>query len=69
MNEHATRAIRASATAARWITLAAQPQLTTPVSAARASSLRIGFTDREWNRLAFLRWSYQHGRLTEWADG
>ena len=69
MNEHATRAIPASATAARWITLAAQPQLTTPVSAERESSLRIGFTDQEWNRLAFLRWSYQNGRLTEWADG
>ena len=68
MNEHATREIPASATAARWITADAQPQVTTPVSAEREFYLRVWFTDKEWNRLAFLRWSYQNGRLNEWVD-
>jgi hypothetical protein len=27
---------------------------------------RFGFTPGEWRRLAFLRWLYHRGRLTEW---
>ncbi len=69
MNEHATREIPAGTTAMGLITADAQPQVTTPVSAEREFYLRVWFTDKEWNRLAFLRWSYQNGRLTEWVDG
>jgi hypothetical protein len=29
----------------------------------------VGFTEVEWRRLAFLRWLYRTGRLTEWAEG
>ncbi len=68
MNEHATRQISTAAPAVSWITADAQPQLTTPVSAEREFYLRVWFTDKEWNRLAFLRWSYQNGRLNEWVD-
>ena len=68
MNEHATREIAAGATAVRLSTAAAEPQVTTPVSAEREFYLRVWFTDKEWNRLAFLRWSYQNGRLNEWVD-
>ncbi len=68
MNEHATREIAASTTAMGLITADAQPQVTTPVSAEREFYLRVWFTDKEWNRLAFLRWSYQNGRLNEWVD-
>jgi len=68
MNEHATREIPAGTTATSLITADAQPQVTTPVSAEREFYLRVWFTDKEWNRLAFLRWSYQNGRLNEWVD-
>ncbi len=68
MNEHATREIPAGAIAGSSITADAQPQVTTPVSAEREFYLRVWFTDQEWNRLAFLRWSYQNGRLNEWVD-
>ncbi len=68
MNEHATRQISTAAPAASLITADAEPQVTTPVSAEREFYLRVWFTDKEWNRLAFLRWSYQNGRLNEWVD-
>ncbi len=68
MNEHATRQISTAAPAASLITVATEPQVTTPVSAEREFYLRVWFTDKEWNRLAFLRWSYQNGRLNEWVD-
>ena len=68
MNEHATRQISTGAPAVSLITADAEPQVTTPVSAEREFYLRVWFTDKEWNRLAFLRWSYQNGRLNEWVD-
>ena len=68
MNEHATREIAAGTTTLGLITADAEPQVTTPVSAEREFYLRVWFTDKEWNRLAFLRWSYQNGRLNEWVD-
>ncbi len=68
MNEHATREIADSSTAVSLSTADAEPQVTTPVSAEREFYLRVWFTDKEWNRLAFLRWSYQNGRLNEWVD-
>ena len=68
MNEHATREITAGSTAVSLSTADAEPQVTTPVSAEREFYLRVWFTDKEWNRLAFLRWSYQNGRLNEWVD-
>ncbi len=68
MNEHATREIAAGTTAVSLSTADAEPQVTTPVSAEREFYLRVWFTDKEWNRLAFLRWSYQNGRLNEWVD-
>ncbi len=69
MNEHATPEIAVGTTAMGLITAAAQPQVTTPVSAEREFYLRVWFTDQEWNRLAFLRWSFHNGRLNEWVDG
>ena len=68
MNEHATRQISTAAPDVSLGTADAQPQVTTPVSAEREFYLRVWFTDKEWNRLAFLRWSYQNGRLNEWAE-
>jgi hypothetical protein len=28
-----------------------------------------GFSQADWRRLAFLRWRYRTGRLTEWPEG
>ena len=69
MNEPATRQISTGTTAVSLSTVDAQPQVTTPVSAEREFYLRVWFTDKEWNRLSFLRWSFQNGRLDEWVDG
>ncbi len=65
MDEHTTRETPGGAA---LIGADAQPQATTPVSPEREHYLRVWFTDKEWDRLAFLRWAYQNGRLNEWVD-
>ena len=35
----------------------------------QTSPQEVDFTRTEWQRLAFLRWLYRTGRLTEWPEG
>ena len=60
MSEHEGR------DAARPVADDTTPMAAVLVGEAPAWAQQGGFSRREWRRLAFLRWLYRTGRLTEW---
>ena len=60
MSEHEGR------DAARPVADETTPTAAVLVGEAPAWAQQGGFSRREWRRLAFLRWLYRTGRLTEW---
>ena len=69
MNEYGIPDGRDGATTARSIAADAQGQLIDHLIEDPEVRLRAEFSRKEWDRLVFLRWCYQTGRLTEWPEG